>query len=343
MSEIRHGGALDKAIAEYGGTRADWLDLSTGINPVPYLLPEIPMDAWHCLPDKGHVQDCLDAAREYYGVPEGAAIVAAPGTQAIIQKLPYLIPAQTVSIQGATYAEYVRVFREAGWREREHVSLKSPLHADANTRICVSPDNPTGIITTHADILRVAAECDRHGGFLVVDEAFADMVDDASAIGAGGFPGLIVLKSFGKFFGLAGVRLGFAIGDDKLITRLENLLGPWAVPGPALAVGAKALRDVAWVRETRERITRDEERLQGILSDAWLTIIGGTGLFTLASHVDPRWLAGELARRCILVRTFDRNPSWIRFGLPADDAGFQRLEQALAEIVDSKRRLAAKS
>lgn len=343
MSEIRHGGALDRAIAQYGGRREDWLDLSTGINPVPYPVSEIPTDVWHRLPDEGLIADCLEAAREYYGVPEGAAIVAAPGTQAIIQKLPYLVSPQTVSIQGSTYEEYVRVFRDAGWRDREHMSLKSPLHGDANTRVCVSPDNPTGSVTAPDDILRVAAECDRHGGFLVVDEAFADAAADSSVAGESDFPGLIVLKSFGKFFGLAGIRLGFAAGDDELIARLENLLGPWAVPGPALAIGAKALRDHAWIQETRARIRRDAQRLQNILEGAWLTIIGGPGLFTLTSHVDPLWLADGLARRGILVRTFDHNPTWIRFGLPAHDAGFLRLEQALAEIVDSKRRLAAKS
>ncbi len=342
MNEIRHGGALDRAIAAYGGRRADWLDLSTGINPVPYPVPEIPAQIWHRLPDESLMQDCLEAARVYYGVPEGAVIVAAPGTQAIIQKLPHLVTQQTVSIQGSTYEEYVRVFRDAGWRYREHVSLESrPLHGGANTGVCVSPDNPSGAITSQDDILRVAAQCERDGGFLVVDEAFADAVDGSSAAGKAGLPGLVILKSFGKFFGLAGIRLGFAVGDDKLIARLEDLLGPWAAPGPALHIGAKALRDGRWIAETRTRLKRDAMRLRATLETAGLEMVGATGLFVLVRHGRAGNVAHALAQRHILVRAFDYNAHWLRFGLPADAAGFERLARALAEIGESGQPLAA--
>jgi cobalamin biosynthesis protein CobC len=331
MTGIEHGGALDRAMAAHGGRGEDWLDLSTGINPVPYPVPDIPGAAWHRLPDDGLMTDCLAAARDYYGVPASADIVAAPGTQAIIQWLPVLFNyLDQVTVVSPTYGEYVRAFHGAG----AHVDTPGelPLRGAANPLLIAGqPNNPDGRIWPAERLLPFI-----HGEdgvrAVIADEAFADVMPERSLVRHSGETGLMVLKSFGKFFGLAGLRLGFAIGDPDIIASLGQMLGPWAVSGPALAVGAQALRDREWITESRARLSRDSARLETILGSAGLEVIGKTDLFVLARHAGAARIAGELARRHVLVRAFDYDATWLRFGLPASDERFLRLESALAEI-----------
>lgn len=321
MQEIRHGGALDAAIARHGGTRADWLDLSTGINPVGYPVPEIPAEAWARLPDQHLMDECLAAARSYYGVPDGAGILAAPGTQAVIQWLPVLFNyLDRASVVSPTYGEYEKVLSAAG------VNVDTPdiLPESANLLIIGQPNNPDGRLWPMDDILGADAR------MTIVDEAFADVAPGHSLVPRAGPPGLMVLRSFGKFFGLAGLRLGFAIGDPDVIESLRAMLGPWSVPGPALHLAARALADEAWVAETRARLARDRARLEMLLEGAGFRVVGGTDLFVLAGHPEAGAIAEKLAARRILVRPFDAHPVWLRFGLPGTEADFARLENGLA-------------
>lgn len=326
-----HGGALDAAIARHGGARGDWLDLSTGINPAAWPVPAIPNTVWQRLPDTHLEQACLDAARACYGVPDGAAIVAAPGTQAIIQHLPTLIgPAKRIGLVDPTYNEYGRCLAGAG---RQLVSLSSIPKHGIDCVVIGNPNNPDGR-TVGAGHDAAALDALQDGGALIIaDEAFADVAPDVSLVPQCGPGGLLVLRSFGKFFGLAGARLGFAIGAPGDIARLHHLLGPWAAPAPALFVAAQAMADTAWIAATRRRLTGDRQRLAGLLEAHGLAIVGQTDLFVLARHDRAVELAGSLARARILVRAFPNHPRWLRFGLPADDAGFARLDVALAEAL----------
>lgn len=327
METIRHGGALDRAIATYGGKRDDWLDLSTGINPVAYAVPELAPEIWERLPDESLMADCLQAARDYYGVPDEAGILAAPGTQAIIQWLPLLFNhLDRVSIVSPTYGEYAGVFRMTGVSVATPGSL--PDEPDATDMLVVGqPNNPDGRIWPADAILpfgsgrRVA----------VVDEAFADVAPEHSLVSRTGGPGLMVLRSFGKFFGLAGVRLGFAIGDPDVIAALQTMIGPWAVPGPALAIGTRAFRDRGWIADARSRLETDSARLAAMLERHGFTVIGRTGLFVTARHAAAARIADGLGRRNVLVRSFDHDAAWMRFGLPGIDHEFARLDSALAE------------
>lgn len=325
---ILHGGALDRAIAKHGGRREDWLDLSTGINPVAWPVPELPADLWRNLPDEGLMQDCLDAARDCYGVPESAAIVAAPGTQAIIQWLPILFNyLDRVTIVSPTYGEYGHVFQMTG------VGIETPddlpeANGEGGLLVIGQPNNPDGRVWP-ADRILQFAEGRR---VAVVDEAFADVVPEHSLVGHAGGPGLLVLRSFGKFFGLAGLRLGFAIGDPDVIAALERMIGPWAVSGPALAIGAMALRDTGWITETKARLAADSARLEALLAGHGFGIVGRTDLFVTARCRDASRIAEALARERILVRIFDHDAGLIRFGLPHGDEEFGRLESILAEI-----------
>jgi len=331
MHAIRHGGALDRAIAQHGGPRDEWLDLSTGINPVAYPVPEMDANVWQRLPDEALVRDCLDAARDYYRVPKGAGIVAAPGTQAIIQWLPILFNyLDRAAIVSPTYGEYAQVFHAAG------VGVETPAglpDGDAAGPLLVvgQPNNPDGRLWPVDRIAALANGADAVR-MTIVDEAFADVTPEHSLVPMTGGPGLTVLRSFGKFFGLAGVRLGFAIGDKDVIAALEQMIGPWAVPGPALAIGAKAMRDAGWIAAARARLAADSARLEALLEQAGMRIAGRTDLFVLAENDAATKAAEELAKRRILVRTFDHDTRWMRFGLPGKEQEFALLESALAAI-----------
>ena len=325
---VRHGGALDRAIARHGGRREGWLDLSTGINPVAYPVPELSADIWHRLPDEGLMEDCLEAARAYYGVPDSAAIVAAPGTQAIIQWLPVLFNyLDRATIVSPTYSEYEQALRMTG----VHVEQPGELPADpegTDLLVVGQPNNPDGR-TWPADRILPFAQGRR---VAVVDEAFADVVPDCSLVSQAGRHGVLVLRSFGKFFGLAGVRLGFAIGDPDVVSGLAQMIGPWGVSGPALAIGARAMRDGNWIAETRSRLASDSEKLAGLLERHGLRLVGRTDLFVTACHPSAHEFAEKLGDRHILVRVFDHETGWIRFGLPSGEGAFERLNSALAEI-----------
>ena len=322
-----HGGGIDAAIAAHGGARRDWLDLSTGINPVPYPLPPLPASAWTDLPDRGAFARLDRAARMFWAVPDGAEIVVAGGASALIAAIPGLWevtgdqmpPPARVAIPGPTYNEHAAAFDAAGWRVDAGATDDNGRGHDC--AVIVNPNNPDGRRWTR-DTLPPAPR-------RVIDESFCDETPDQSLIGLATQPDHIILKSFGKFWGLAGLRLGFAICPPQMAAKLRQRLGPWAASGPALAVAASALEDPEWARATRMRLQTDAERLDQILTAAGMDIRGGTGLFRLAETAGAARIARNLAASRILVRQFPYAPTWLRFGLPGDEPEFGRLTRAL--------------
>ncbi len=310
-SQRDHGGGLDAAVTLFGGKRSDWVDLSTGINPAPYPVVDLQPDDWTALPDAGALSALTESARRFWQVPDGAAILPAPGASALIAALPALQPAGRVEITPPTYNEHAAGFRAHGWT----VSDSGP----ADARVIVHPNNPDGRLW-HAP-----ASDDT---FLVIDESFCDICPDESLIHLAARPGTLVLKSFGKFWGLAGLRLGFAIGDPALITRLSDWQGPWAVSGPALRVGARALQDTAWAAATRIRLAQDTERLDRLVMARGAKLAGGTPLFRLYEVEDAKAWQDRLARAHIWSRIFPYSKTLLRLGLPPAEA-WDRLEAAL--------------
>ena len=305
-----HGGGLDAAIAAYGGTRAGWLDLSTGINPVPYPVGTFPQEAWTALPDRAAFDALNTAARRFWNVPEGAAILPAAGASALIARIPTLAKAGAVSVQGPTYNEHAASFVGLGW-------TVSPERRDA--QVVVHPNNPDGRVWQAADITAPLA---------IIDESFCDVMPEASLIGLAAQPGRIVLKSFGKFWGLAGARLGFAIGDPALIAKLGEALGPWQVSGPALTIGAAALADRDWADATRARLASDGNRLDALMIGRGAKVVGGTSLFRLYEVDDAARWQERLARGHVWTRIFPYSKTWLRLGLPAPDR-WSQLEATL--------------
>lgn len=322
---IWHGGDLATAKALFPQAPEPWIDLSTGINPIPYPLPALPLSLWQRLPGKTDEAALLHAARKAYRVRPESGLVAAPGTQILIELLPRLMPAANVAVLGPTYGEHAPAWRKAGAMVREISDLAEI--AEADVVVLVNPNNPDGRIVAQETLVELAGGLGARGGLLVVDEAFADFAPETSLLPI--LPeGALVLRSFGKAYGLAGLRLGFAVGEERFTDTLQAMLGPWAVAGPALHVGAVALGDAQWLSAAGEARAADSRRLDALLAGQG-RVVGGTVLYRLIETPQAPSLFERLGRAGIYVRRFQHDPCRLRFGLPGDEAGWTRLAQAL--------------
>ena len=332
---LEHGGNLNDAVIRYGIARADWLDLSTGINPDFYPAPVLRADAWHRLPESSN--ELVAAACACYGAPQ---MLPVAGTQAAIQALPQLRMREhgvaRVVVAAPAYAEHAHRWQQAGHAMREvgYAGLSDVIDAvdavDAcDVMVVCNPNNPTGARVAPDVLLGWAQRLAARGGWLVVDEAFGDTTPHMSvAAYTGAQAGLIVLRSVGKFFGLAGVRLGFVAAQEHILNGLRELLGPWSVSGPAQQIGIAALRDVDWQQSTRARLLAAGQRLQRLLAEYGIDS-GGSAMYQWWPEPHAVAFHDRMAREGIWVRLFMHGAGGIRLGLPPDEAGWQRLQQAL--------------
>lgn len=294
---------------------------------MPYPLPEIPHDAWTALPDQGAMDRLLRAARAFWNVPDAAHIIAANGASALIARMPDLTMGEYVAIPEPTYNEHAAAFRSAG------KYVNDPDITTPDVQVFVHPNNPDGVTYSRGAITQ------GHRDLTVIDESFCDVTPAQSHIALADTPRIVVLKSFGKFWGLAGLRLGFAIATPHSLARFGNsdaqasdmhaMLGPWSVSGPALQIAAQALEDTAWAEATRLRLAADAARLDGMVTATGATLVGGTSLFRLYDVADATAFQTRLAKHYIWSRVFPYNPRWLRLGLPPAE-GWTRLEAALA-------------
>ncbi len=327
-----HGGSLAKAEALFPFAPKPWIDCSTGINPHPYPLGLFPASAWQRLPEPEMIEALCEAAARAYGAPNAANVVAAPGTQILLPRVAALVKPGRARVLGPTYAEHARTATLAGHRVEEVQSLDAL--GDADLAVVVNPNNPDGRLISADALLALAARLAGHHRLLVVDEAFMDAMEVRRESVAGAVeavPNLVVLRSFGKFFGLAGLRLGFALASNEIAGRLRDELGPWAVSGPAAVIGAQALRDRGWQDTMRLRLARAAEALDRVLASHGLRPAGGTSLYRFLRH--PR--AADIFTACgehgIYLRRFDRMPDALRIGLPESEEGLARLDHALKQ------------
>lgn len=324
---LEHGGLLQQAARHYGIGIEHWLDLSTGINPNGWPVPALEARAWNRLPETD--DGLADAAAVYYGAPN---LLPVAGSQAAIHALPRLRAPCHVGVLAPGYAEHAQAWRQA----RHDVELLESSNIDAalarlDVLVLANPNNPTGARFDAATLLRWHATLGAKDGWLIVDEAFIDATPEQSLAAFSARPGLIVLRSLGKFFGLAGARVGFVLAEPSFLQILEELLGPWAISGPARVAARLALADRAWQAETRRRFRHDGHRLREALTEYGLKPSGGTELFQWVMTPQAAVLHERLARRGILVRKFS-SPASLRFGLPANESEWQRLHVALAAI-----------
>ncbi|MBR8317050.1 threonine-phosphate decarboxylase [Burkholderia dolosa] len=336
MSDARipHGGNLHEAARRHGIPYDAWLDLSTGINPVGYPVPPVPADAWRRLPDD---DDGLAAcAAGYYAAPDAAHVLPVAGSQAAIRALPALLPAGDAGVATLAYGEYAPAFTRHG-----HRVVPLDIHADtlpATLRhvIVGNPNNPTADRVPAERLLGWHAQLSARGGTLIVDEAFADTGAVPSLAPHVQRAGLVVLRSVGKFFGLAGIRAGFVLACPERIAALHDLLGAWTVGGPARHAVAAAFADRAWQAATRERLAADGERLAALLRMHGFAV-RATPLFSWTDDPRAAALHAALATRGIWTRYFAR-PSSLRVGLPGNEAEWRRVADALAQCVPTLQR-----
>ncbi|RNJ51559.1 threonine-phosphate decarboxylase CobD [Methylocystis hirsuta] len=326
---VAHGGRLDAARRLFPDAPRPWIDLSTGVNPHAYPLPPLADEVFTRLPDDDAFAALDGAARKAYGAPAEADVVPGGGAQAFIQMLPRVFPAKRVAILGFTYAEHAACWAAMGAQVDRVETLDAFANADVG--VIVTPNNPDGRVVGPQDILSAAAQMSQRG-LLIVDESFMDFTPEASIARFAQNESLVVLRSFGKAYGLPGVRLGFALCSPARGAKLRAALGPWAVSGPALAIGARALADDAWRANAARACAGDAARLDALLTKARFQIVGGTTLFRLAarSHAS-RWFA-HLAARGIWTRGFADRPDWLRFGLPPNESAWARLAAALESV-----------
>lgn len=322
---IVHGGDLDAARRLFPDAPEPWIDLSTGINPVPYPSPPLPASAFTRLPSAADLAGLIQAAAEAYDA-DPATIVAGPGTQILIETLPRLRSLSRVAVVGPTYAEHAAAWERAGHAVKTVADLASAEAADVV--VVVNPNNPDGRIVPARDLLQMAATLGQRGGLLVVDEAFADLEPIETVASEAGV-GLLVLRSFGKTYGLAGLRLGFALSEPALAGRIARALGPWAVAGPALAIGRAALVDRSWWDAARIARATDAGRLDRMIVRTGGSVVGGTFLFRTADFADGPALFRRLGQAGIYLRRFESAPERLRFGLPADKTEWCRLSRVL--------------
>jgi len=328
VSVVHHGGKLRALRRRYPDAPDPLVDLSTGINPFPYPFPPIPADSHTRLPEEDDIAALKAAAVEAYGCASPDLIAVAPGTQILISSLPRVLPAQNVAILSPTYGEHAAAWRNSGATVTE-VGVLSEL-ADADVGVLCNPNNPDGQVHDPADLLTLLETQRDRGARLVVDEAFAEFSAAAcSAVPHMPRPGLVLLRSFGKAYGLAGVRLGFLIADPETVAAVEAMFGPWPVSGAAIHMARAALHDAPWRQTMGRQLAATAGRLDALLEANGFEIVGGTDLYRLARRDNAGAVAAALGRAGLLVRDFPEQPDWLRFGLPPDEPAWARLEAAL--------------
>lgn len=319
---LQHGGRLAEAMARHPRAPRPWLDLSTGINPVRWRGAFDRPDLGR-LPDPTGTAELEAAAARAFGVAADR-VAAVAGAEAGLRLLPQLIPARRIAIASPTYGSHADAWRLSGAAVAE-VERGRLAETDVDALGIVNPNNPDGAVTSPEALSAMAGD-----RWLIVDESFVEVSPEISVVRCAG-PRTVVLRSFGKFYGLPGVRLGFVVAAPEIADQVRRRTGDWPVGADAIALGRAAYADRPWAEQTRARLSRDAARLDRLLAAAGFDILGGTSLFRLTRSSDAERLALALAERGILVRPFADQPTWLRFGLPGR-RDWRRLESALTEI-----------
>ncbi|GAA3957199.1 threonine-phosphate decarboxylase CobD [Allohahella marinimesophila] len=322
-----HGGRLNTAARQWGIPLDEWLDLSTGINPVSWPVPPLPLALWQRLPEDD--DGLRDVIRRWASLPDDADSLPVAGSQAAIQALPRLRRPCRVGIPVPGYEEHAHCWAAVGHEVVPFTTNTLEQQLDQlDVVIWIQPNNPTGEVVPPQRLLHWHKHLAELGGWLIVDEAFVSSHASQSLAAHTHLPGLIILRSLGKFFGLAGVRAGAVLARPELCQQLDQLLGPWCLSGPTRYIMARALEDERWQVQTDQALQLASARLHDLLGSHGLPPAGGTSLFRYIRHEQAAPIANALARLGILVRLFEA-PLALRFGLPATESQWQRLAMGL--------------
>ena len=334
MTALEHGGNLAEAGRRHGHPPQAWLDLSTGIAPWAWPVPALPAAAWHHLPDGDAA--LVAAAQACYGA---GPLLPVAGSVAAIRALPTVLqrwhPRARVIVAPLSFNEHAAAWSRAGHAVRTVAWDDFDAEVDhCDVAIVCHPNNPTADDAEPARLLGWRERLAARGGWLVVDEAFRDTRPERSVIGAAGQPGLVVLRSLGKFFGLAGARVGFVAGRPMLLDLLAAALGPWCVAGPSAAVATAALHDTAWQQAQRQRLIAASQRLAALLAGHGLPVSHSDFFAWTDTPAAAALHEGLAAHHAIWTRRFDEAQRVsLRFGLPGEEAAWRRLDRALQDVL----------
>jgi len=325
---LEHGGNLAAASQQYNIPLSDWLDLSTGINPNGWPVPEnLPNTIWSHLPIE--YDGLLTAAQAYYQCKN---LLAVAGSQAAIQVLPRMRKHSRVGLLTPSYAEHAHSWRQAGHIvvELDSSSINDAL-LEIDVLVIINPNNPTAELISPSQLLTWHNQLAARGGWLVIDEAFMDAMPEYSLLNQCPVEGLIILRSIGKFFGLAGLRVGFVFATPLFLQALAELLGPWPIAQASRYITTLALSDTDWQQQQRQILPKSSQRLCHLLTRFNLSPTAGCNLFQwVRSPLAKKWHQ-QLAQQGIFIRLF-KKPASVRFGLPKDELNWQRLTHALENI-----------
>lgn len=320
-----HGGDIEGAAAHFGIPLAEWIDLSTGMNPEPYPVEALAVEVFHKLPYQS--QSFIESSARYYGSEQ---FVAVAGSQAAIQWLPQLLADLPVLLPSVGYRDHYEY-----WHQRHSVDFYDSLDASVaaeeisdrlsqNSRqhlLVINPNNPSGIQFSIQQIIEWSGMLSGRA-FVIVDEAFIDTCVGESLLNLKLPNNIVVLRSFGKFFGLAGIRLGYVFANDSLLARFRQCLTCWQINGPAQAVAIKALSDEVWQKAAQQSIQHNVAHTAVIFEPLWpaLGIISCTVNSLFISVVMSAEAAAGLyqffARSGVLLRLVSiDHRSIIRIGL----------------------------
>lgn len=328
-----HGGRLCVARSLYPDVPQPWIDLSTGINPTPYPAPRASARERNRLPEPTELARLEAVAAAAFNVDDPARVVATGGTENALRLLPYLLKVSAAVVAGPTYGSHSDAWNRAGLKTDVVADVELATRADAHVAMTVvNPNNPDGRLIDRPQLQSLHDSLHARGGVLIVDEAFGDLDPQHSVADLAGTErasSMVVLRSFGKFYGLAGVRLGFVIASPAIASQLRHLLGDWPVSADALCAGLAAYADEAWAEKMRDRLRRSAQRLDKLLIASGMTIVGGTSLYRLARAPNASARFTQLISHGILARPFDYDSTLLRFGLPLGPKDWRRLADAL--------------
>ncbi len=325
--KLHHGGRLRAVAKHYNLPLEDWLDLSTGINPNAWPVKDIPAAIWQRLPEDD--DGLVEAAGDYYAAP---SLLPVAGSQAAIQALPQLRQACQVHILNPGYAEHSHAWQRANHNVKTVTAEQiNAVVANTDVLVIINPNNPTGVVFSIEQLLDWHKQLAKRGGWLIVDEAFMDATPEQSVAPYSASPGLIVLRSLGKFFGLAGARVGFVCAHETLLTQLDAILGPWPISSASRWLAIQALQDHIWQENTRHNLIKESKRLQSLLSLHHLSPDGGCAFFQWVEVSCAETIYEKLLQHGVLTRLFSV-PQSLRFGLPGTEAEWGRLDDALRNV-----------
>lgn len=328
LGALRHGGRLREATAAYPDVCGPWLDLSTGINPEPWPGARASTETLRTLPDPALLAELEAVAARAFGVADRARVVALGGADVALRLLPLLLGSGEAALVGPIYGGHVEAW--SGRKAHMVASIEDRRAVDADVLVLANPNNPDGRRVSRAHLVDLVERRAAHSRWTIVDEAFAE-VTPAISVADLEIERLIVLRSFGKFYGLPGVRLGFVICNKELARNIRAILGDWPVCADALALGLGAYADEAWRETTAACLATQARNVDAVLTAAGLAVVGGCDLFRWVEAPDAHRLFVGLCRQGVLTRPFAEHPTRLRFGIPSRQK-LDRLREALQAV-----------